>query len=236
MLWHIQGNCLCIQIAQSQSGANGGKGTAACGCKTGALIPTLPPSSSSAASVHSLPSASSSKLPVHRSPGSNRLIVRAFTTPLAVPTSTIGPKCLPCSNRESRGPRRRLDGCNGIHHARSLNCAKGRTARLPTFRSYAVLPSRPTANRRCMLAAYGTSHVNKSRSAGTSTLEADFTASLIDLTCPLTTFAELSAAPLDCGSPSADVSCTKSPVQANYTARRNARMEDSLSHRNTTLW
>ena len=95
------------------SGANGGRGTAACGCKTGALIPTLPPSSSSACGANSLPSASSSKLPVHRSPGGNRLIVRAFTTPLAVPTSTvfdpsIGPKYLPCSNRESRGPRRRL--------------------------------------------------------------------------------------------------------------------------------
>ena len=41
---------------------------------------------------------------------------------------------------------------------------------------------------------------------GTSTLEADSTASLIDLTCPLTTFTELSAAPLYGGSPSADVS------------------------------
>ena len=50
-----------------------------------------------------------------------------------------------------------------------------------------------------------------------STLEADSTASVIDLTCPLTTFTELSAAPLDCGSPSADVSCTTSPVQANFT-------------------
>ena len=116
------------------------RGTAACGCKTGALIPTLPPSSSSAFGVNSLP--------VHRSPGGNRLIVRAFTTPLAVPTSTvfdpsIGSKYLPCSHRESRGPRRRLDGCTGIHHTRSPNCAKGRTARLTTFRSSAVLPSRP---------------------------------------------------------------------------------------------
>ena len=106
---------------------------------------------------------------------------------------------------------------------------------LPTFRSFAVLPSRPSANRRCMLAAYGTSHVNRSWSAGTSTPEADSTASLLDLACPLTTFAELSAAPLDCGSPSADVSCTTSPVQANFTALSNARMEGSLSHRETTL-
>ena len=100
----------------------------------------------------------------------------------------------PCSNRESRGPRRRLDGCRGIHHIRSPNC-------LPTFRSYVVFPSRPTENRRCMLAAHGTSHVNRSWSAGTSTPETDSTASMIDLTCPLTSFAELSAAPLDCGSP-----------------------------------
>ena len=164
--------------------------TAACGCSTSALIPTLLPSYSSAFGVNSLPSASSSKLPVHRSPGGNRLIIRAFTTPLPVPMCTvfdpsIGPEDLPCSNRESRGPRRRLDGSKGIHHTRSPNCAKGGKARLPTLRSYAVWPSRPTANRRCMLAAYGTSHVNKSWSAGTSTPEADSTASLIDLTCPL---------------------------------------------------
>ena len=63
-----------------------------------------------------------------------------------------------------------------------------------------------------------------------STPEADSTASLIDLTCPLTTFTELSAAPLDCGSRAADVSCTTSPVQANFTALSNARMEGSLSH------
>ena len=221
--------------------ANGGKGTASCGCNTHALIPTLPPSSSSALGVNSLPSASSSKLPVHRSPGGNRLIVWALTTPVAVATKyrvrpSIRPKYLPCSNRESRGPRRRLDGCKGIHHTRSPNCAKRGTARLPTFRSHAVSPSRPTANRRCMLAAYGTSHVNISWSAGTPTLEADSTVSLIDLTCPLSTFTELSAAQLDCGPPSADVSCTASPVQAKFTALSNARMEGSLSLRNTTLW
>ena len=190
------------------SSANCRKGTAACGCDTGALIPTLPPSSSSAFGVSSLQSASSSKLPVHRSPGGGRLIVRAFTTPLAVPMNTMldpfmGPQYLSCSHRESKGPRRRLDGCKGIHHTRSPNCIKGRTACLHTFRSYAVLPSRPTANRRCMLAAYGTSHVNRSWSAGASTPETDSTATLIDLAFPLMTFTELSAAPLDCGSPSA---------------------------------
>ena len=134
------------------SGANGGGGTAACGCKTSALVPTLPPSSSSAFGVYSLPSASSSKLPVHRSLGGNPLMVRGFTTPLAVPTSTvfdpsIGPKYLPCSDRESRGLRRRLDVCKGIHHTRSPNLCHGRTARFLTFCWYAVLPSRPTANR-----------------------------------------------------------------------------------------
>ena len=51
------------------------------------------------------------------------------------------------------------------------------------------------------------------------------TTSLIGLTCLLTTLTELSAAPLDCGSPSADVSCTTSPVQANVTALGDARME-----------
>ena len=72
----------------------------------------------SAFGVNSLPSASSSKLPVHRSPCGNRLIVPAFTNTLAVPKSTvldtlIGPKYTTCSNRESRGPRRRLDACKG---------------------------------------------------------------------------------------------------------------------------
>ena len=135
-------------------------------CNTGALIPTLPPSSSSAFGVNSLPCASSNKLPVHRSPGGNRLKIRAFTTPLAVPTSTvfdpsIGPQYLPRSNRESKGPKRRLDGYKNIHHTRSPNCAKGGTAPLPTFLSHTVLPSPPTEHRRCILVTYDTSHVNR---------------------------------------------------------------------------
>ena len=55
----IQGNCLCGQTARRRfcamvlaacrnSGTNGGRGIAACGCNTSALIPTLQPSSSSA--------------------------------------------------------------------------------------------------------------------------------------------------------------------------------------------
>ena len=179
MCWHIQGICLCSQTVQKSalrngarrtcrnSGTNGGKGTASCGCNIGALIPTPPPSSSSTYGVNSLPSASSSKLPVYYSPGGNRLIVRAFTTPHGVPTRTVfdpsvGPKYVPCSNRQSKGPRRRLDGCRDMHHTHSLNCAKGGTARLPTFLSYAVLPSRPTTNRPCMLAAHDTGRVNRS--------------------------------------------------------------------------
>ena len=47
---------------------NGSGGSASCGCNTSALIPTLPPSSSSPFGVNSLPCASSDKLPVHRSP------------------------------------------------------------------------------------------------------------------------------------------------------------------------
>ena len=236
--WHIQGRCLCIQIAQSQSGvtalvacrtsgANGGKRTAACGCNTGALIPTLPPSSSSAFGVNSLPSASSSKLPVHRSPG---------TVPInTVFDPSIGPKYLPCSNREPRGPRRRF-GRLQRHPPHSLTklCQGENSATFSHFdRVLSCRLDPPQTDGACWL-AYGTSHVNRSWSVGTSALEADSTASLIDLTYPLTTFTELSAAPLDCGS--ADVSCTTSPVQANVTTRSNARMEGSLSHRNTTLW
>ena len=163
-------------------------------------------------------------------------MVRAFTTPLAVPTSTvlepcIGPKYLPCSNRESRGPNRRLDGCRGIHHTRSPNCAKGGTARLPTVLSYAVLPSRPTENLRCTRVAYDSSHVNKPWSAGTSSPQVDSTANLTDLTCPLTTVTEISAAPLDCGSPSADVSCTTSPLQAHsiQSAHHSSSRPDCIS-------
>ena len=121
------------------SGTNGGGGTAACGYNTGALIPTLPPSSSSAFGVNSLPTVlrpASCQSIVRLA--AIRLIVRAFTTPLAVPRSTvfdpsIGPKYLPCSNRESRGPRQRLDGCKGIHHTRSPNCAKGEQHAFPHF-------------------------------------------------------------------------------------------------------
>ena len=99
---------------------------------SGALIRTLPPSSSRA----------------FRSPGCNRLIVRAFTTTLAASTSAVfdptsGPKFVHCSNRESRGPGRRMDGCSGLHQTGSPNCAKEGTARLPSLLSYAVLPSRP---------------------------------------------------------------------------------------------
>ena len=143
--------------------------------------------------------------------------------------SSIGPRNLPCSNLESRRPRRRLDGCRGIHHIRSPNC-------LPTFRSHAVFPSRPTENGRCLLAAYGTSHVKRSWSAGTSTPKNDSTASMIDLTCSLTTFAELSAAPLDCGSPSADVSCTTSPSSSSVRPSPSvSRLDLALGHKLHTL-
>ena len=40
---------------------------------------------------------------------------------------------------------------------------------------------------------------------------------MINLACPWTTLTELSVAPLDCGSLSADVSCTTSPGHANFT-------------------
>ena len=154
-------------------------------------------------------------LPFHRSPGGNRLIVLAFTTPLAVPTSTvfypsIGPKNLPCSYLESKKAQTTV----GWLQRHPPTYAKRGTSRLSTLLSYAVLPPRPTENPRCMLVACGTSQVNTPWSAGTSTPEADSTDSLIDLTCSLTTFTELSVAPLDYGSPLADVSCTTSPVQA----------------------
>ena len=64
-----------------------------------------------------------------------------------------------------------------------------------------------------------------SSSAGAATLEADSTANLIDLTYPLTTFTELSAAPLDCGSPSADATCTTPPVQASFTTLSSDKMD-----------
>ena len=158
-----------------------------------------------------------------------------------VPTGTVldpstGPKYLPCSHRESKGPN---DGWMAAKASTTLAhriVPRGEQHAFPHLLSYAVLPSRPTENRRCMLVAHDTSHLDRSWSAGTSTPKADSTASLIDLTCPLTTFTEFSAGPLDCGSPSADVSCTTSPVQANFTALSNARMEGLIVARNTTLW
>ena len=177
--------------------------------------------------------ASFNKLPVHRSLGGNRLIVRAFTAPLAEPTRTvfdpsIGPKYLPCSNRESKGPRRRLDGCNNIHHTRSPNCAKEEEQRAfpHFFRMLSCRLDPPTVH------ADGIRHKPRQQIMVCWDLHSRrATASLIDLTCPLMTFTELSAAPLDCGSPSAGVSCTTSPVQANCTVMSNARMEGSLLHR-----
>ena len=75
--WHTQGNFLCklLEIGSAQWRSSylsnfrrqRRQKTAACGCNTGALIQTLPPSSSSAFGLNSLPSASSNKLPVHRS-------------------------------------------------------------------------------------------------------------------------------------------------------------------------
>ena len=119
------------------------------------------------------------------------------------------------------------DGCKGIHHIRSPNCARERPARLPHISFKPVLPSRPTANRQCMLAAHGTSHVNKIVVCWHLTLEADPTPSLIDLTCPLTTFIELSAGPLDCW--------VTFSGRLFHNISSSDRMEGSVSHRNTTL-
>ena len=140
---------------------------------TGALIPILPPSSSSAFGANSLPRASSNRLPFHRSPGGNHLIVLAFTTPLAVPIRTvfdpsIGPKYPPCSKRETKGQKRRVDAA-----AASTTL----TVRMPSS--------------------------NLDHTGGG--LDRQLDRSDMPL---MTFFTELSAAPLDCGSPSADVSCT----------------------------
>ena len=74
------------------------------------VVATQAPPSSSAFGANALRCALSKKVPFHRSLGGNLFIVRAFTTPLAAPISTvfdppIVPKFPPCSNRESKGPR-----------------------------------------------------------------------------------------------------------------------------------
>ena len=117
-------------------------------------------------------------------------------------------------------------------HSHTELCPRGNSA--PSHISFVCCLAVST-RRWCTLAAHGTSHVNRSWSAGTSAPEADPTASLIDLTCASTAFTELSAAPLDCGSPSADVSCTTSPVQGSFTALSSDGTEGSLPLRNTTL-
>ena len=116
-----------------------GGGTASCGCNTGALIPTLPPSSTSAFGAKSLPGASfqQATIPLVATVWS---FWRSPLHSLAVPTSTvfdpsIDPKNLPCSFRESKGPRRRLDGCQGIHHTPHTSfvcCLAVSTNRKPT--------------------------------------------------------------------------------------------------------
>ena len=122
------------------------QGTATWGCDTGALIPTLPPSSSSAFGVNSLPCASWQSFdcfgPSPLTCGANKRRVRSIHRVLSTFLAQI-------VNPEGQTA---VDGCKGIHHTRSPNCAKGHSAP-STFRLYAVLPSRPTANRRCMLAA-----------------------------------------------------------------------------------
>ena len=128
---------------------------------------------------------------------------------------------LPCSNRDSRGPKRSLTEL----------CQKRNGA--PSHTSF-VCCLRVSTNRKPTVHAGGMRH--KPSQQIIVCWHLDSTANLIDLTCPLMKFNELSPAQLHCGSPSADVSCTTSPVQANFTALSNARMEGSLSHRNTTLW
>ena len=105
-------------------------------------------------------------------------------------------------------------------------------ARLPTLLSCAVFPSRATAKRRCKLVTYSITHVNRSRSAGTSAPDADSTANLIGLAFPVMTCTELSAAPLDCGSPSAAVSCA---VQ-QWKARRDTETPLSGTPNCPNLW
>ena len=151
------------------SGTNGGKGTGACGCNTGALTPILP-------MAHSV----LIRCRVLRPAGCQSIVRPAAIVCLFGP-SPLHCQQVPCSIHplapstvlvqivNPEDPDGGWMAAKGIHHISSPNCGKGETARLRTFRSHAVLPSRPTANRGCMLAAFGTSHVNRSWSAGTST-------------------------------------------------------------------
>ena len=70
-------NPMALVALGRNSGTNGSGGIARCGCNTGALIPTLPPSSSSAFGVNSLALSFVQKLSLLRLPGGKRLIVRA---------------------------------------------------------------------------------------------------------------------------------------------------------------
>ena len=89
--WHTQRTCLCSQTARNRLCAMAlvalveiqapmeVEGLQARGCNTGALIPTLPPSSSSAFGANSLPCASSNKLPYcfgfhHSTGGANKYL------------------------------------------------------------------------------------------------------------------------------------------------------------------
>ena len=148
------------------------------------------------------------------------MIVQEFTTPHEVPTRTvfdmsIGPNYLPCSRSEYTWPRRRLADCRGIHHIRSPSCAK---EELAIFADSCQSSLPILTNRKPTVHAGGIRHNARQQIMSASPAEANATATLIHLTFPLITYTEIAAAPLDFGSPSADISCTASPGHANFTA------------------
>ena len=190
----------------------GGSGTAACACNTGVQIPRLSPSASNAFGVKSLQRAPPNRLPFHRSLGGNRLIVLVFEKnrlrcrqePCPIHPS-VRNTCLAQSGN-AKGPNGSLIAAQAPITPAHRTVPVEKIARLLALLSCAVFPSRATAKRRCKLVTYSITHVNRSRSAGTSAPDADSTANLIGLAFPVMTCTELSAAPLDCGSPSAAVS------------------------------
>ena len=213
--WRIQGNLPvypnCSKSVRRSgarrtcrtSGANGGRRTA-CGCNTTQLCRHH--LRVHLVSIH-CQVLRPAGLPVQHSPGGNRLIVRAFTTPLAAPTNkhrvqSIHQSQVPCSSRESTGPRRRLNGCQGIHHTRSPNCAKGHQRAFQHFvQTLSCRLDPPQTDGACWL------HMAHATSTDRGLLILRHSRS-----CPLMTFTELYA----CStvglrvSSSADVSCTTS--------------------------
>ena len=214
--WHTLSNCPCTRTARTHSCAI--VPVAPVGClapvvvgrarprSTRALIPILLPPSSSAFGANLLPRASSNRLPFHRSPGGNHLIVLASTTPLKDRVRSIPWSQIPALLK-ARIPRAQTT-CRWLqrHPPHSQF-----VCRLP------ISINRKSISHRDFHTGGGLDRQLDRSDMPLMTFLPNFLQRRWTAGRPLQTFLVLHH------------------CQANSTALSRARMEGSLSHRNTTL-